>query len=57
MKEVTLGDLGLEGSAARVLHENFQLPADKPPVKMIDGDPSQQAKMLVQLLREEAKVI
>jgi hypothetical protein len=30
---------------------------ERPPVKMIAGDPTAQAKELVRLLREEAKVI
>ena len=32
-------------------------PADRPPVKLIPGDPATQAKELIRLLHEEAKVI
>ncbi len=32
-------------------------PADRPPVKLITGDPATQAKELIRLLHEEAKVI
>jgi electron transfer flavoprotein beta subunit len=32
-------------------------PADRPPVKLIQGDPATQAKELIRLLHEEAKVI
>ncbi len=57
IKELTLDGLGVAGAAARVKHVAFQLPADKPPVKMIDGDFGAQAKTLAQLLRSEAKVL
>jgi hypothetical protein len=32
-------------------------PPDRPPVKLIAGDPQAQAKELIRLLHEEAKVI
>ena len=35
----------------------FSLPPEKPPVKMLAGESSQQASQLVQLLRDEAKVL
>ncbi len=35
----------------------FQPPPERPPGKMLDGEPDQAAKELVRLLREEAKVI
>lgn len=57
IKELTLDGLGVAAAAARVKHVAFQLPADKPPVKMIDGDFGAQAKTLAQLLRSEAKVL
>lgn len=57
IKELTLDGLGVTAAAARVKHVAYQLPADKPPVKMIDGDFGAQAKTLAQLLRSEAKVL
>lgn len=35
----------------------MELPPERPPVKMIEGDPETQAKELVRLLHEEAKVL
>lgn len=57
IKELTLDGLGVSAAAARVKHVAYQLPADKPPVKMIDGDFGAQTKTLAQLLRSEAKVL
>jgi len=51
--------LGLDAAAlaARTRVVTMELPAARPPVKMIDGDPEAQAKELLRLLHEEAKVI
>jgi electron transfer flavoprotein beta subunit len=57
IKEVTLADLGLGDLKSKVKYTQFELPKDRPAVKMITGDPAQQAKELVRLLREEAKVL
>lgn len=57
IKELTLDGLGVTATATRVKHVAYQLPAEKPPVKMLDGDFSAQAKTLAQLLRSEAKVL
>lgn len=57
IKELTLDGLGVGASDARTKHMNFQLPPEKPPVKMIEGDAATQAKTLATLLRQEAKVI
>jgi hypothetical protein len=35
----------------------LELPPGRPAVKMIEGDPAGQAKELIRLLHEEAKVI
>ncbi len=62
IRKVTLADLPLEagevGAAAATsrLVRYHPLP-ERPPVKMIDGEPAAQAKELVRLLREEARVI
>lgn len=57
LKELGLADLGLQASAIKVSFTKFELPPEKPPVKMIEGEPSAQAKELVRLLHEEAKVL
>ena len=49
------GDVGAAGTKSRVV-EFHPLP-ERPDVKMIEGEPAEQAKELVRLLREEAKVI
>ncbi len=56
IKELSAQTLGVEVSG-KVKHTNFQLPLEKPPVKMIGGDPSAQAKELANLLMNEAKVL
>lgn len=62
IKKVTLADIPLEadqvgtaGSKSRVV--KFHPLPERPPVKMIEGEPGGQAKELVRLLREEAKVV
>lgn len=55
--EIPLSDLGLSADNVKVKFTEFQTPAARPPVKMISGDPAQQAQELVRLLREEAKVL
>lgn len=57
IKELTLDGLGVSAADARAKHLNFQLPPEKPAVKMIDGDAATQAKTLATLLRQEAKVL
>ena len=52
----TLG-LGAEALAPRTERRSMTPPADRPPVKLIAGDPQTQAKELIRLLHEEAKVI
>ncbi len=57
IKGYTLGDLSLSAADVCVKDSGYQLPADRPPGKKITGDAAAQAKELVRLLREEAKVI
>lgn len=57
VKELTLEGLGVTAADARLKHTNFQMPPDKPAVKMVDGDAAAQAKTLATLLRQEAKVL
>jgi electron transfer flavoprotein beta subunit len=51
--------LGLDAAAVapKVRVRALELPPARPPVRMIEGDPDTQAKELVRLLHEEAKVI
>jgi electron transfer flavoprotein beta subunit len=46
-----------DGLAGRTERRTMAPPADRPPVKLIPGDPVTQAKELIRLLHEEAKVI
>lgn len=57
LKELSLADLGLAHLTAKIKFKNFTLPPEKPPVKMIEGSPEEQAKKLVDLLMNEAKVL
>ena len=51
--------LGLDAAALapKVKVTALSLPPDRPPITMIQGDPATQAKELLRLLHEEAKVI
>ncbi|MBX7230668.1 MAG: electron transfer flavoprotein subunit beta/FixA family protein [Bdellovibrionales bacterium] len=55
IKECTGSELGGD-TFLKIKYSHFQLPAEKPPVKLIQGDSAQQAKELCRLLKEEAKV-
>jgi electron transfer flavoprotein beta subunit len=57
IKELTLDAVGANAGDVRVRYKSFQLPAEKPPVKMLSGDAAAQAAELAKLLRQEAKVI
>jgi electron transfer flavoprotein beta subunit len=57
LKEVPLADVGVSASQLKTRFKDFQLPPEKPAVKMLQGDPAQQAQELVKLLLEEAKVL
>lgn len=57
LKEISLADTGVQASQLKVRLKDFRLPPEKPAVKMISGDASTQAKELVRLLLEEAKVL
>ena len=56
VKEYSWTDLGVSATDVKVKFKNFEMPAEKPPVKMIEGSPEDQAKTLVNLLMNEAKV-
>lgn len=57
LKELSLNDTGVAAGASKVRLKDFQLPKEKPAVKMIAGDAATQAKELVRLVMEEAKVL
>lgn len=56
IKELSLTTLGVS-TEMKVKYSGFSLPAEKSAVKNISGDPSTQAATLVNLLRDEAKVL
>lgn len=56
LKELSMEGLGLQVEASYSLHQ-FQLPPDKPPVKILSGPLEQQVSELVRLLRDESKAL
>lgn len=57
LKEIEFSSLNIPATDHKVKYSQLSLPAEKPPVKMLAGDSSQQAAELVKLLRDEAKVL
>lgn len=57
IKELSLSDLGVNEADHKLKYSDFQLPPERPAVKMLEGDSATQAAQLAKLLREEAKVI
>jgi electron transfer flavoprotein beta subunit len=57
LKELSLSDLGVSSDKTKTRLKDFQLPPEKPPVKILAGDTAAQAKELVRLLLDEAKVL
>ncbi len=57
VKALKMADVGASESDQKLKFKNFQLPPPKQAGKKIAGDPAAQAKELVRLLHEEAKVI
>lgn len=57
IRTISLADLGISEKDTRMRYKNFQLPPKKQAGKKISGEPAVQARELVRLLREEAKVI
>ena len=55
--DVSLGDLGIAPDQVKVKFTNYAMPPEKPPCKMIEGEPQGQVDELVRLLQEEAKVL
>lgn len=57
IKELTLEAVGSANALQHVRFKGFQMPPEKPAVKMLAGDAASQAAQLGKLLREEAKVL
>lgn len=57
LKEMALADLSLDVNSQKVKLVSYELPPERGACKMITGDASAQAKELVKLLKEEAKVL
>ena len=57
VKSLKLADVGASESDQKIRYKNFQLPPPKQAGKKISGEPAAQAKELVRLLHEEAKVV
>jgi len=57
IQTLSLSDAGVTDADQKIRLKNFELPPPKKTGKKIEGEPAAQAKELVRLLREEAKVI
>lgn len=57
LKEIEFSSLNIPASDLKVKYSQISLPAEKPSVKMLAGDSAHQVTELVQLLRDEAKVL
>ncbi|RME16320.1 MAG: electron transfer flavoprotein beta subunit/FixA family protein [Bdellovibrio sp.] len=56
LTEISLSEVGTSVEPLS-LFEHFELPKERPEVRFLEGEPQEQAKTLVNLLRNEAKVI
>jgi electron transfer flavoprotein beta subunit len=57
VKVYKMADVGVSDADQKIRYKNYQLPPPKQAGKKIAGEPAAQAKELVRLLHEEAKVI
>jgi len=57
VKGLKMADVGVSEADQKIRYKNLQLPPPKQAGKKIAGDPATQAKELVRLLHEEAKVV
>jgi electron transfer flavoprotein beta subunit len=57
IKTLTMADLGLAGEQPTLRDSDYELPPERKAGRKLAGEPAAQAKELVRLLREEAKVI
>ncbi len=57
IKEVEFSSLGVSFDDVKVKYVSYQLPSEKPPVKLFSGDAASQVSQLVAALRDDAKVL
>jgi electron transfer flavoprotein beta subunit len=57
LKEYDSAALGIGETDRKVAYTQYSLPAEKPPVKLLQGDTGAQSSELVRLLRDEAKAL
>lgn len=57
VKGLKMADVGVSEADQKIRYKNLQLPPPKQAGKKLAGDPATQAKELVRLLHEEAKVV
>jgi len=57
IKALKAADVGVSDADQKIRFKNYQLPPPKQAGKKLTGDPAAQAKELVRMLHEEAKVI
>lgn len=57
VKDYALADLDVNEADIKVKFSNFELPQDRPAVNMIEGEAGEQASKIVNLLKNEAKVL
>jgi len=57
VKDVEFSSLGIAATEQKVKYSGYQLPADKPAVKLLTGDAGAQVSQLISALRDEAKVL
>jgi electron transfer flavoprotein beta subunit len=57
VKALKMADVGASEADQKIRYKNLQLPPPKQAGKKITGDPAAQAKELVRILHEEAKVV
>lgn len=54
---MTLAELDFSDEMVKTVSHSFELPAEKPPVKILQGEIESQVKELVDILREQEKVL
>lgn len=57
LKELSIDELSIQTNGSSMAFKNYQLPPQKPQVKMLQGDVTSQVGELVKLLKEESKVL
>lgn len=57
VKDVEFSSLGIASTEQKVKYSGYQVPAEKPAVKLLTGDVGTQVSQLISALRDEAKVL